>query len=231
VNALDDDLVDQIDATLDGVQAEPAIALLRIRSDQKTFSAGADLKLIEQRLGSEAGILAMTATLRRLHRVFDRLAAFPAVTIAEIEGAALGGGLELALACDLRIAVAEAKIGLPETGVGLLPGAGGTQRLTRLCGAGVANRIILGGGVIDGHEAARLGIVQWSFPRAEFAEQAAAVVQRVSACSPAALRAAKACIAVAHQPDRRGVEAEITGIGHLMTVPDTQARIAAFVAR
>ena len=91
----------------------------------------------------------MRATVRRFHEVYDHLAALPLVTIAEIEGHALGGGLELALACDIRIASHTAKLGLPETKVGLLPGAGGTQRLTRLCGEGIAARIILSGDVVD----------------------------------------------------------------------------------
>lgn len=231
VNALNDALVAAIDAALSEIEAAGTVAVLRIRSDQKVFSAGADLKLIGERLGTRAGVEAMRATVTELHRLFDRLAAFPAVTIAEMDRTALGGGLELALACDLRIAADEARIGLPEAGVGLLPGAGGTQRLTRLCGTGVANRIILGGDTIDGREAERLGVVQWRFPRAEFDEQARAVAERAARGGVEALRAAKACIALAAQPDDRGAGAEIAGITRLMDVPDSQARIRAFLDR
>lgn len=231
VNALNDALVEAIDAALDAVEAVPDIAVLRIRSDQKVFCAGADLKLIGERLGRPEGVEAMRATVTALHRLFDRIATFPAVTIAEMDRTALGGGLELALACDLRIVAADARIGLPEAGVGLLPGAGGTQRLTRLCGAGVANRMILGGETLDGREAERLGIAQWCFPRAEFADGAETVAQRAAQGGTEALKAAKACIALAAFPDDRGVRAEIDGISRLMDVPDSQARIRAFLDR
>ena len=158
----------------------------------------------------------MVATVRRFHAVFDRMAALPVVTLAEIEGHALGGGLELALACDLRIASAHARLGLPEAKVGLLPGAGGTQRLTRLCGAGIAARLILTGEQIDGREAERIGLVQWAVHAIDFAEAAAEIVARVAGLSPEALKAAKACIGIAGRLDPAGADAEIDGIGTLM---------------
>ena len=96
-----------------------------------------------------------------------QLEALPMATLAEIGGAAMGGGLELALACDLRVAASEAKLALPETRLGLVPGAGGTQRLTALCGPAVAKRLILGAEVLDGAAAAALGVVHWAVPRAE----------------------------------------------------------------
>ena len=106
--------------------------------------------------------------------------------LAEIGGAAMGGGFELALACDLRIAANEAKVGLPEVRLGLIPGAGGTQRLTRLCGPALANRLILGAEVLDGATAAALGVVHWSAPRAELA--AARLRDRQTHRRPAGLR-------------------------------------------
>ncbi|MFZ8239034.1 enoyl-CoA hydratase/isomerase family protein, partial [Staphylococcus aureus] len=86
------------------------------------------------------------------HALFNRLEALEAVTLAVVDGPALGGGLELALSCDLRVASMRAKLGLPEARVGMIPGAGGTQRLPRLCGPGVAARLILGGEIVDGAE-------------------------------------------------------------------------------
>ena len=171
----------------------------------------------------------MTATVRRFHEVYDQLAALTVVTIAEIEGHALGGGLELALACDIRIASHEAKLGLPETRVGLLPGAGGTQRLTRLCGEGIAARMILTGDVVKGHEAERIGLVQWAFEAADFARSAAAIVTRTASLSPDALRIAKGCIRLAVQAQAAGAEAEINGIRTLMSSDETRRRVRGFL--
>jgi enoyl-CoA hydratase/carnithine racemase len=154
---------------------------------------------------------------------------WPVVTIAEIEGHALGGGLELALACDIRIASHDAKLGLPETKVGLLPGAGGTQRLTRLCGEGIAARIILSGDVVSGREAERIGLVQWAFEAADFSRSAADIVSRTANLSPDAQKIAKHCIRLAVQKQTRGAQAEIEGIWTLMRSPETRKRVQGFL--
>jgi enoyl-CoA hydratase len=231
MNAIDDAMLHAIEAALKAVEANPRIVVLRIRSEQRVFCAGADLQRVSERVGSDWGAEAMVETVRLFHRVYARLAALPAVTIAELEGHALGGGLELALACDLRIAAHQAKLGLPEAKVGLLPGAGGTQRLTRLCGPGVAARLILSGELVDGQEAARLGIVQWAADASDFAVTAAEVVSRASGLSADALRAAKGCIGIAGRIDPEGVRAEIEGTGALMRKPDTEQRVANFLRR
>lgn len=231
MNAIDDAMLAAIDGACDRIEANPRIAVVRLRSDQRVFCAGADLKLVGARVGSAEGAEAMVATVRRFHQVFDRLAALPAVTLAAIDGHALGGGLELALACDLRIASHHAKLGLPEAKVGLLPGAGGTQRLTRLCGAGIAGRLILTGEQIDGREAERIGLVQWSTHAVDFDEAAAEIVARIAGLSPDALRAAKQCIGLAGPLSAEGVRAEIDGIGLLMRKPGTEKRVAEFLRR
>lgn len=231
VNAIDDTLASAIEAALSELERNDQLALLRIRSNQKVFCAGADLRMIADRFGTDEGASVMVDSVRRFHAIFDRLAAMPMVTLAEIEGHALGGGLELALACDLRIAAHEAKLGMPEVNVGLIPGAGGTQRLTALCGAGVASRLILTGEVIDGHEAERLGLVQWSAPSADFSSAANAIVERVAKVSPEAIRAAKECIRLGTSLNPVGLGAEIDSIGMLMTRPETARRVAAFVAK
>ncbi|MDI4663576.1 enoyl-CoA hydratase/isomerase family protein [Xanthobacter autotrophicus] len=231
VNAIDDAMLDALLAAIARVEANGQVSLLRFRSRGKLFCAGADLEMVAARVARDTGAEEMVSSVRRFHEVFDRLAALPAVTLAEIEGHALGGGLELALACDLRIAAWEAKLGLPEAKVGLLPGAGGTQRLTRLCGPGVAARIILSGDVIDGREAERLGLVQWAVPAAEFAEKANEVAVRIAALSPEALREAKRCIGIAAAIAADGAQAEIGGIGALMREPGTRRRVTAFLAR
>ncbi len=231
MNAIDDAMLAALLDAFAVVDADPAIAVLRIRSDQRVFCAGADLRLVGSRVGRPDGAEAMVETVRAFHRTFDRLAGLSKVTIAEIEGHALGGGLELALACDVRIAAHHARLGLPEAKVGLLPGAGGTQRLTTLCGAGVAARVILTGDLLDGREAERLGLVQWSAHAVDFAEVAREVADRAAGLSVDALAAAKACIRIADPLSSAGAEAEIRGIGALMMKTGTERRVADFLQR
>lgn len=229
VNALDDAMLHALDGVLRHIENTPSISVLRIRSARKVFCAGADLRMVGERLSKPSGPDEMVATVRLFHSVYDRLAALPAVSIAEIEGHALGGGLELALACDLRIAAPEALLGLPEAKVGLLPGAGSTQRLTLLCGPGVASRIILAGDLVDGREAERIGLVQWCVEKAAFAERAQAVARKISGFSAEALREAKACIGIVSALSPKGAAAEISGIGRLMRLEETNGRVAAFL--
>ena len=231
MNAIDDAMLAALLDAFATVDADPGIAVLRLRSDQRVFCAGADLQLVGTRVGRSDGAAAMVETVRAFHRAFDRLAALTKVTIAEIEGHALGGGLELALACDLRIAAHHAKLGLPEAKVGLLPGAGGTQRLTSLCGAGVAARLILSGDLLDGREAERVGLVQWSAHAVDFAEVAKEVATRAAGLSVDALAVAKSCIRIADRMSAEGAEAEILGIGALMMKPSTEKRVADFLRR
>jgi enoyl-CoA hydratase len=231
VNAIDDALLEALDQVFDRVETDESLKLLRIRSDQKVFCAGADLRMVSTRVGTTEGRTEMVRTVRAFHRFFGRLAELPVATLAEIETHALGGGLELALACDLRIAAFSARLGLPEARVGLSPGAGGTQRLTALCGPGVAARVILSGDALDGKEAGRLGLVQWATERAEFAAAAAATAERVRGLSAPALRAAKRCLREATPVQAAGFAAEIDGIAHLMLEPDTKDRVLAFIKR
>jgi enoyl-CoA hydratase len=144
VNALNDEFIAELDAVLDRAIDDSDIAVLHLRSNQRVFSAGADLALIEACFATPQGPDDMTDVVRDMQRLYWRLESAPLVTLAEIGATALGGGLELALACDLRVTALQAKLGLPEARLGLLPGAGGTQRLTRLCGPGLAKRLILG---------------------------------------------------------------------------------------
>ena len=142
----------------------------------------------------------------------------------------MGGGLELALACDLRIAAESARLGLPEARLGLLPGAGGTQRLTLLCGVPVAKRLILGAEVVDGVEAARLGIVHWAVPGNQLQEKAEALAKGIAALPSASLAACKRCIAAAGKPDHDGYGMELAATEDLLAAADTQSRVRAFLA-
>jgi enoyl-CoA hydratase/carnithine racemase len=202
---------------------------VHLRSDQKVFCAGADLTEVRARFDASDGSERAYEFVSRLQQLYGRLERLPQVTLAEIGGAAMGGGLELALACDLRIFAVGAKVGLPETRLGLIPGGGGTQRLTRLCGHAVAARLIFGAEIIDGAEAARLGIGQWA-AAAEIAARAREIVQRIAALPSAALLGSKKCIAAAAEPGERGYSVEREETRRLSNNPETRERVAAFFA-
>ena len=136
------------------------------------FSGGADLAEISTHFAAPDKMDAAAKVTRPFQELFQRISDLPQVSLAEIGGAAMGGGYELALGCDLRIAANEAKLGLPEPGLGLLPGGGGTQRLTWIAGPAVAARIILTAEPVDGKTARELGMVQWAVPRAELEAEA-----------------------------------------------------------
>jgi len=230
VNAISEEWLRRFNGVLDELSARADWKVLHIRSDQKVFCAGADLKEVRARMGSHDGpdrTYSVVATIQRLYARIERL---PQVTLVEIAGAAMGGGLELALACDLRIAAAEAKLGLPEVRLGLIPGAGGTQRLTRLCGPALAARLILGAETFDGEAARAFGVVQWAAPRAELAERAREIARRIAGLPAAALAASKACIAAAGEPGRGGYSDELEATRRLLTDPEARQRVESFLA-
>src|ERR1035437_8050284 len=149
VNAMSDAWVAGFHALLDGLEARKDWSVLHIRSALKVFAAGADLKEMRERFEAPDGLQAQLTGVRGYQKLFARIEALEQVSLAEIGGAALGGGFELALACVLRVAAHEAKMGLPELRLGLLPGAGGTQRMTWLAGRPTALRLILGTEQVD----------------------------------------------------------------------------------
>ncbi|MCB1437333.1 MAG: enoyl-CoA hydratase/isomerase family protein [Rhodobiaceae bacterium] len=229
VNAINEEWLDRLSQIIGEAEAAPGVSVLLIRSDQRTFCAGADLKLMASRFPSAEERKKMIAFVRRIQEVYERLERSRLVSIAEVAGAAMGGGMELALACDFRIIANEAKVGLPEVRLGLLPGAGGTQRMTRICGEAMSKRLILTAEVLDGAAAERVGLAHWSVPRAEissFAEEFAAKVARLS---PAALGFSKTCIDGAIFSGQDGYERELTGTESLFANPDTQARVRKFL--
>jgi len=228
VNALSDGFVAQFHRVLDEIDRLDDVVVVHLRSGLSVFSAGADLKEVEVRLSQPPE--RMVAYNRSLHRLFDRIESLPCVTLCEINGAAFGGGLELALSCDLRIAAESATIGLPEARLGLIPGAGGTQRLTRLCGPGVASRLILGCEVVKGATACSLGVVQYAVPDQELAARANKLREQISALALPALRVSKSCIAAFTRPDLDGFEMEIESQAGLIVSDDARTRVTAFVA-
>jgi enoyl-CoA hydratase len=230
VNAISEEWVRAFDEKLDELANRPRCTVLHIRSDQKVFCAGADLKEVHGRMAARDGADRMYAYVASIQRLYARIERLSLVTLAEIGGAAMGGGLELALACDLRIAAAEAKLGLPEARLGLVPGAGGTQRLTRLCGPAVATRLILGAEIVDGRTAKELGVVHWAPPRVELARRAAEIARGVASLSATALCASKECIAAAGQKDRGGFTDELEFTRLLLNDAETRQRVQAFLA-
>lgn len=230
VNAMSDRLVELFEDRLDEIDAQPDCKVVHLRSGQKVFCAGADLTEVRKRFDAPDGSEQAHRFVSRLQQLYDRIERLPQVTVAEIGGAAMGGGLELALACDLRIIASDARVGLPEISLGLIPAGGGTQRLTRLCGRAIAARLIFGAEVVVGADAVQLGLAQWAAEHDDIATRASAIVHRIATFPIAALRGCKKCIAAAGDPGGRGYAAEREATRGLSTHPETRERVAAFLA-
>lgn len=170
-----------------------ARAVVVTGAGEKAFSAGADLSLMRNATPAQA-----LATAEMGHALFDALVALPMPVIAAISGYCFGGGTELALACDIRIASENAQIGLPEVTLGIFPGWGGTQRLPRLVGYGHATEIIATGRRLSAVEAERIGLVNHVFPLPELLDRATQMGQEIASRAPLAVAAAKALIHQAH---------------------------------
>lgn len=229
VNAINEEWIEQLDRVLAELEQMPRVNVLWIRSAERVFCAGADLEVIRSLFASDAGRRQMIAMTRRMQEVYARLEGLPQVSVVEIGGAAMGGGFELALACDLRVVADVARIGLPEARLGLLPAAGGTQRMTRICGDAVARRLILGAEILGGDEAVALGCAHWVAPAAALESTARAVVERIAALPGAALAESKRCIAAALDGEEDGFEVELAGSAALLANGVTQQRVREFL--
>ena len=231
INALTRPWAERFFELLDELQARNDWRVLHLRSSEKIFCAGGDIKQYAGRLSrDDAGDL-LAAEAAFYQQLFARIAALPQVTLCEIGGVAAGGGMELALAFDLRIAAQTTKLGCPECGLGLLAAGGGTQRLTKQLGPAMALRLLGMAELISGSEAYDIGLVQWAVPAAEIAEKSAAIARRLAGQPPEALLAAKACVRAAIDPGRDGFALELTYPPQLMRTPGTQSRIREFLER
>ena len=194
---------------------------------EKAFAAGADIKYM-----SALSVEAAKEWGGLGHQVGRLLETGPKASIAAINGFALGGGCELALACDLRYAASTAKLGQPEVNLGIFPGWGGTQRLARACGLGVAKDLILTGRVVDADEALRIGLVNGVYEPGELLEKTLDVARTIASKGPLAISAAKAAINHALQGDHAdNLEAEADSFGELFSSADAREGMTAFVEK
>jgi enoyl-CoA hydratase/carnithine racemase len=187
VNALGRALLDELDHALDAMPATTRAVILT--GDGSYFSAGADLKEI-----ATTGLDRAPAAVARGQAIFSRIAAVPCPVIAAINGLAVGGGLELALACDLRIAGESAKLGAPEVVYGLMPAYGGTQRLPRTIGPARAKELIFTGAMISAAEALKIGLVNKAVPSGQELRAARDLAHTIAQRAPRAVAAAKRAI-------------------------------------
>lgn len=189
LNAYDRAMRDAIFAALEWLHAAPDVSVLVVRGNGRAFSTGGDLAEF-----GTAPSPVRARDVRRQRDVWRLWSTLPCVSIAAVHGHAVGGGLEMALLCDLIVCAHDARFALPETGLGLVPGVGGTQTLPRAIGAGRAAAMLLAGDVVDGRAAARVGLAQWSVPARRLHATADAFAHRVALLDPALVRAAKACV-------------------------------------
>lgn len=188
LHALTLPMLDELERRFSALDVDPACRVVMLAaSGDKAFCAGADIEA-----WSALGALGMWRQwIRHGHRVFDLLAALRQPTIALVQGIAFGGGLELALACDLRIAAMSAQFCLPETKLGTIPGWAGGQRLSKLVGSARAKQMVFTGEPIDAQKALAWGLVNEALPSQQLAERAQAIAQQIAGNAPIAVQTAK----------------------------------------
>ena len=228
VNAMSRAVVAALETALDTLATDAAtrVALLR-GAGPRGFSAGADISEFPALLEPNADTRG-----EGIQRLADRVEAFPKPIIVAIHGFCMGGGLEIALACDIRIAAEDARIGLPEIRIGILPGGGGTQRLPRVVGPGRARLMILGGEPISGRRAAEWGLVEDAVGPADVFDTAAAIARTLAAQSPHSLAVIKALLReTSGVPLRDGLRTETAALARLLAHPDAREGISAFLGK
>ena len=221
LNALTLSMLEALEAACGRLERDPDVRVVIVGSDNpRAFCSGADV--------AEWGALSAQdmwrVWTRTGHRVFGRLAALPQPTIAAVHGVALGGGLELALACDLRLAASDARLGMPETGVGAIPAWGGTERLTRLIGPGRAKYLILRGAQIDAATALAWGLVEEVAAAEALRRRATEIAEEIASRAPGAVRLAKQLV----DAGAGGLSPETIAAGLAFSLEDGREGVAAF---
>lgn len=189
LNALNSQVLDELDATLDAVKLDEVRCLIVTGAGQKSFVAGADIAEMSSLTKKEGAAFGGKGNY-----VFRKLESFPIPVIAAVNGFALGGGCELAMSCDIRICSDNAVFGQPEVGLGITPGFGGTQRLARLVGAGMAKQMIYTARNIKAEEAYRIGLVNAVYPQEELMQAAEKMAAGIAKNAPIAVRNCKRAI-------------------------------------
>jgi enoyl-CoA hydratase len=225
LNALSVEMLAAIAQHLDAIEADDNLrAVVITGAGEKAFAAGADIGHMRKATVDEARDYA-----ERGHAVFTRIEDFPKPVIAAINGYALGGGCELVLACDIRIAADTAKLGQPEVNLGIFPGWGGTQRLPRLTGPGFAKELIFTGRHVDAAEARAAGLVNHISAAAELLDRAVALGEEIARKSPIAVTVAKELVNRALDGDYRDALArELAAFGNAFDTEDQREGMAAF---
>jgi len=225
MNALDRELVEALLEAASALRDDPAArAVIFSGLGDRAFSAGADLK---ERAG--LGSIEVAEAVAAISRAMQAVGEIPVPTIAAINGVALGGGLELALACDIRIASTTAVLGLPETTLAIIPGGGGTQRLPRLIGPGRASELIFTGRRISAGEALQYGIVHEIVSPDEVRGRALQLARSIAANGPVAVRAAKVAIVRGLElPLDQGLSLETELYGRTVPTKDRLEGLEAF---
>jgi enoyl-CoA hydratase/carnithine racemase len=228
VNALNTRLLDDLDQRISELADDPKVRAVVLTGDGQYFSAGADVKEM-----ATLDLASAPQVARKGIAIYDRLAHLRVPVIAAINGLALGGGLELALACDIRLAGESAKLGAPEVTLGLIPAYGGTQRLPRLVGVAKAKELIFTGAMISAAEALKIGLVNKTVPAGQELRAARDLAHTIAQRGPKAIRAAKRSIDDGLSlPLAQGIENE-TKLFETEVLPseDLGEGIAAFVER
>ena len=226
LNALNQAVLDELSLVLNDVQINSSVkALIITGQGEKSFVAGADIKEFQNFSKEEGRLLAQNGQ----HNVFDKIENFSKPVIAAINGYALGGGLELALSCHIRVASENAKLGFPECSLGLIPGYGGTQRLGQIVGKGFAFEMILTGKMIDVNRAQNIGLVNQISQLESLIEDAKKIAKSCIKNSPKALSAAIKCINKSFYTD--GYELEIKEFSELFENDEFKEGVLAFLEK
>jgi enoyl-CoA hydratase len=226
-NALNSSVMARLEEIFRGLEEDGEVMVVVIRGvGEKAFVAGADLKEIK-----DAG-KGRPELIRKGQGIFAKIRNSSKVVIAAVNGFSLGGGLELALACDIRIASENAKFALPEAKLGLMPGYGGTQLLPRLVGVGMAKYLILSGKMITAGEALQLGLVEKVYSSERLMEEVAALAEQIAANGPLSVRACKRAIDGGMQlPLQNALELELEEYAKVALSSDAEEGMAAFLEK
>ena len=228
LNALDAQTIAELDCCLAGLERDDSVGAIVITgAGEKAFVAGADISVL-----AKQGVLDGSDNARTGQALTSRIENCKKPVLAAINGFALGGGLELALACDCRFASKNAKLGLPEVSLGIIPGYGGTQRLPRLCGTGVALQLILTGDPVTADEALRIGLVNAVFEPQDLLAQVKAIANKMVSRGPQALALAKQAVRRGvHMSMQDGLSLEADLFGAISSTAEMKEGMAAFLEK